>query len=365
MKKIALFLVIITSITFVSAQESLKKDEQYIQTYARLAVEEMELYKIPASITLAQGILETGNGQSDLAQYANNHFGIKCKEEWMGDRMYHDDDLKGECFRKYSSAQESYRDHSLFLANRPYYKKLFYLDTKDYKAWAQGLKQAGYATNPQYAYVLINLIEKYKLDQFDKISIHEVNSKLAEIFPNSYNSSLSDKIESEPLWIGAENNKEKKPLETIAYVSNKVLSKQKKQEVVSKSPKTLAVKINNFEFPSMRVKLHPNGNLKFIVIKEGDNLEDISKAYHISVKDLKAYNDLAFQEELKINQKIFLEPKRNVGTIKEYTVKEGDKMYDVAQNNAVSLIELYKRNLMHPGQEPKIGDKILLKGKRS
>lgn len=362
MKKIVLFLIVIISTNIIYAQESIKKDELYIQTYARFAVEEMELYKIPASITLAQGILETGNGQSDLAQYANNHFGIKCKDEWVGERMYHDDDLKGECFRKYSSVRESYRDHSLFLANRSYYKKLFYLDEKDYKAWAFGLKQAGYATNSKYAYILINLIERYHLDQFDQISLNEVDAKLAEMFPNLLKNSTFVKSEPKSINSLSKNNKENTNLDSEIYIAYKG---DPKQESSYKRNKSLIVKANNFEFPSTRVKIHPNGNLKFIVIKEGDNLEDISKAYNISLKNLKLYNDLAFQEELKINQKIFLEPKKNAGTIKKYTVKEGDKMYDVAQNNGVSLIELYKRNLMHPGQEPKKGDIILLKGKRS
>ena len=120
----------------------------YIEQYKDLAIAEMIRTGIPASITLAQGILETGYGQSDLAQYANNHFGIKCKTEWTGEKMYHDDDAKGECFRKYASVEDSYKDHSDFLANRPHYAFLFKLDPTDYQAWAHGLKKAGYATNP-------------------------------------------------------------------------------------------------------------------------------------------------------------------------------------------------------------------------
>ena len=360
MKKVVWILLLIVSGNLAIAQEQIKKDELYIQTYAKVAVAEMELYKIPASITLAQGILETGNGQSDLAQYGNNHFGIKCKGEWTGDRMYHDDDAKGECFRKYSSALDSYRDHSLFLAERPYYKNLFLLDPKDYKAWAHGLKKAGYATNPKYAYILISLIERYQLNQFDHISVDDVNIKLAELFPNSFKLNIN---EQEPQVILASVA----PEESKKTESGAVFASYQEKEVKT-TKKTYKPKTNNFEFPSLRLKFHPNGNLRFVVIKEGDTLEDISKAYGVSVDKLREYNDLVFQKdqtELVINQKIFIEPKKKTGVQKEHLTKEGERMYDIAQNNGVSLLELYKRNLMHPGQEPRIGDKILLKGKKS
>ncbi|MDR1877400.1 MAG: glucosaminidase domain-containing protein [Flavobacteriaceae bacterium] len=358
MKKVALFLVLVVSVNFITAQEQIKKDEQYIQSYARIAIEEMELYKIPASITLAQGILETGNGQSDLAKYGNNHFGIKCKNEWTGDRMYHDDDKNGECFRKYPSVKDSYRDHSLFLAERPYYKNLFLLDPKDYKAWAHGLKKAGYATNPKYAYTLINLIEKYSLNQFDHISSDQTDVKLAELYPNSY------KETTPQVTLASSNEKEDKEAVAFAvYQKKEDKSAQKTTQTKTAQTKT-NTKTNNFEFPQRRIKFHPNRNLKYIVFKDGDTLEDISKAYDIPVEKLKAYNDLTFREELEVNQKIFLEAKRKAGIKKEYTAKEGDKMYDIAQNNGISLIQLYKRNLMLPGQEPKKGDKILLKGNK-
>src|SRR5690606_15881171 len=153
MKNLNLLGIFLFLFTQINAQDS--RDIDYIRKYAKLAVEEMELYKIPASITLSQGILETGGGQSRLADVANNHFGIKCKKEWTGKKIEHTDDAPNECFRVYNSVQESYRDHSKFLAERPYYKNLFHLKIDDYKAWAHGLKKAGYATNPQYANILI------------------------------------------------------------------------------------------------------------------------------------------------------------------------------------------------------------------
>lgn len=140
--------------------------EEYIDTYAALAQEEMRLYKIPASITLAQGILESGAGRGELTRRANNHFGIKC-HEWKGEMVYHDDDRSQECFRKYNDPKFSYRDHSLFLAERRRYSGLFDLDIDDYKGWAKGLRAAGYATDRQYPNKLIGLIERYQLYNYD------------------------------------------------------------------------------------------------------------------------------------------------------------------------------------------------------
>jgi len=147
---------------------------QYIKKYAPLAVVEMHDYKIPASITLAQGILESGNGRSQLASKSNNHFGIKCHKGWTGGRVYHDDDEKGECFRKYRYVQSSYEDHSKFLTSRKRYAPLFDLRLRDYKGWAKGLKKAGYATDKKYPKKLIKIIEEYKLYEFDKISKRDV-----------------------------------------------------------------------------------------------------------------------------------------------------------------------------------------------
>ena len=140
----------------------------YIDTYSDIAKEEMLQYGIPASITLAQGILESGAGRGELTQKANNHFGIKCHTNWTGDKVYHDDDEKGECFRKYKDAKYSFRDHSLFLTQRSRYQELFKLKKDDYKAWAKGLKKAGYATDPKYPDKLIGIIEKNKLYLFDE-----------------------------------------------------------------------------------------------------------------------------------------------------------------------------------------------------
>lgn len=152
----------------IQAQSRNKQYEDYIKEYREVAVEEMKQYHIPASITLAQGLLESGAGQGTLARKSNNHFGIKCGGDWRGKTVKHDDDARNECFRVYKNAKESYRDHSKFLAGRSRYAALFKLEITDYKGWAHGLKKAGYATNPRYAYQLIDIIERYDLHKYDK-----------------------------------------------------------------------------------------------------------------------------------------------------------------------------------------------------
>ena len=153
---------------FNSKQTPAERIAEYIEIFGPVAQGEMETFRIPASITLAQGLLESGNGSGRLALEANNHFGIKCHTGWNGKRIYHDDDRKGECFRVYQNPISSYRDHSLFLTERRRYAFLFDFNPTDYKAWARGLKKAGYATDPKYPQKLISLIERYQLDRFDK-----------------------------------------------------------------------------------------------------------------------------------------------------------------------------------------------------
>ena len=173
MKKIFLIIIIVTSScssfkTISNVGNSVEeKINLYVKKYAPSATKNMRFFKIPASITLAQGILESGYGEGTLAQNANNHFGIKCHKDWKGKTITHDDDEKGECFRSYKNPLRSYRDHSLFLVNRDRYSNLFKLKRKDYKGWATGLKAAGYATDPKYADKLISLIERFNLTRFD------------------------------------------------------------------------------------------------------------------------------------------------------------------------------------------------------
>ena len=178
MKKYLLIVFLFSSFLAVAQN----KTEAYIEKYSQIAVDEMNMYNIPASVTLAQGILESGNGESRLAVDGKNHFGIKCHSNWNGKTIIEDDDEKGECFRKYSKVSESYRDHSLFLTERGRYSFLFEYNKTDYKKWAKGLKKAGYATNPKYPTLLIDLIEKYDLSRFDK----GTKSKKNLYFAHSY-----------------------------------------------------------------------------------------------------------------------------------------------------------------------------------
>ncbi len=177
--RIFCLLFFITTFAEAATQRKVPSYEKYIKTYSDLAVQHQKKYKIPASITLAQGLLESGAGQSDLARRSNNHFGIKCHSDWRGGRVYHDDDLRGECFRKYKRVEDSYEDHSKFLL-RSRYERLFHLKITDYKGWARGLQKCGYATDRAYANKLIKVIEDYELYRYDTGKGHKISQKERE-----------------------------------------------------------------------------------------------------------------------------------------------------------------------------------------
>ena len=170
--RIFCLLFFIATLAEAATQRKIPSYEKYIKTYSALAIEQQKKYKIPASITLAQGLLESGAGQSDLARRSNNHFGIKCHSDWRGGRVYHDDDLRGECFRKYKRVEDSYEDHSKFL-KRSRYDRLFQLKITDYKGSARGLQKCGYATDRAYANKLIKVIEDYELYRYDTGKVHK------------------------------------------------------------------------------------------------------------------------------------------------------------------------------------------------
>jgi LysM repeat protein len=236
---------------------------KYIEQYAALAVKEMERTGIPASIKIAQGIHETNAGKSDLVLQSNNHFGIKCKSSWTGDKVYHNDDAEGECFRKYGDAKASYLDHSNYLKSQPRYAFLFEYDTNDYAAWAWGLKKAGYATNPIYAQTLIKYIEAYQLNELNKFA--EKEEDLENYF---------EKIRNKPLQVVANNSKLMEP------------------EEIDNTQKTVKEK------PGKRIKVK-----KTHVVKRGDSLYSLSKKYGTTVDALKKVNRLN-KEALQVGQKI-------------------------------------------------------------
>jgi LysM repeat protein len=268
-----LLLVILPSFSSSFAQSP----EIYIQKYSSIAQEEMRKYGIPSSITLAQGILESGSGKSKLATEANNHFGVKCHDTWNGPTMHLDDDAPNECFRKYKSVEQSFEDHSLFL-KKPRYEELFVLEITDYKGWAQGLKKCGYATSSTYAKNLIDLIEKYELTQFD-----------TEQKPNEHSA-----------VVNISNNR-------IKYVSAK-----KKESLSDLSDRTgiserLLAKYNDLEdghsFQEKEiVYLQPKrfkGSVKEYKVKRGENIRDISQQYGIRIHSIERKNDLEKGAELK------------------------------------------------------------------
>lgn len=336
MKKIVLILFLSSFAVF--SQEN--RDIDYIRKHALLAVEEMELYKIPASITLSQGLLETGGGQSRLADIALNHFGIKCKKEWTGPVISHTDDAPNECFRAYGSVQESYRDHSKFLAERPFYKALFTLRLHDYKGWAHGLKKAGYATNPKYANLLISRIEKYNLDQFDKLTPAEVRQKIIELYGPTEIIALTQYpiVREEAPVIASVNPEPEAPVKSIE---------------VEERPMN----------PMMRIKYNSNG-INYIYALEGETFSSIAKLYDYNAGELALYNELPKIAKLNSGQIVLLGKKKNKGAEEFYTVLKEDNMYLISQKTGVKTRRLYTLNRMKAGEQPLPGTVLHLRKKK-
>lgn len=341
MKKILVAFALIILSKFHAQRWS--NDHQYVQKFAAYAVEEMEKYKIPASITLAQGILETGGGQSRLAQLGNNHFGIKCKEDWAGKTMKHTDDAPNECFRVYDNPRESYEDHSKFLAYRQYYVNLFKLDIKDYKSWAHGLKKAGYATNPRYAYILIDKIEKLKLYEFDNTNSKEVLYTVLKMYPElnddrEFMANLDRKEEpSNPPVLVTVPYEEKKPIEKILT----------KTEILN----------------SILIKSHPNEGKKFVIIPDNIDLASVSKKFGISERKLMKWNEID-NPQLEKNDILFLESKSSNGNVATYKSVTGENMHSISQKFGIKLKKLYSKNRMDYGEQPKKGQLIYLQNKK-
>lgn len=339
----------------LAKSQNWKTEDQYIQKFAPYAVEEMEKYKIPASITLAQGLLETAGGQSRLALEGKNHFGIKCKEEWTGKTMKHTDDAPNECFRVYEDPKQSYEDHSVFLATRKYYTGLFQLDPKDYKSWAHGLKKAGYATNPRYAYILIDKIEKYRLYEFDNTTKDQVFYAILKMYPALNN----DAVFMAQLGQEKQNDKVLPTTVNVPYTQGSYAKQQDKIEEILDA-KTKAVLLKN-----ILVKNHPNGDLKFFVMPVDGNITDISKKFGISEKRLMKYNELD-NPKLEKNDIIFLESKNSSGNKATYKAGIGDTMHDIAQKFGIKLKKLYAKNRMDmdKNDQPQTGQLIYLQSKK-
>jgi len=308
-------LIYVISATILSSNlfaQRISPDE-YIHTYCSMAVAEMKRSGIPASVTLAQGILETECGNSDLVKKSNNHFGIKCKSTWTGESVTHTDDAPNECFRKYSNPADSYKDHSDYLKTSPRYAALFQLAPSDYKGWAYGLKRAGYATNPQYPQIVISNIEKYNLQQYDNLTEQDFDNLAVK----------------------------------------KLLSAQK--PVVQ----NITVDITAIE-NSIKLKNKING-LKALMAPKGTSLLVIASKANIDLGKLLEFNDLTTDGLLNDEQVIYLEKKPKQGNRDFYIVLQIETLYDISQNNAIQLKYLLDLNNMDENQTVQKGTKIKLR----
>ena len=290
---------------------------QYIEQYADIAVREMKTTGIPASITLAQGCLESGNGNSTLATKANNHFGIKC-HGWKGKSIRHTDDAPDECFRSYESADESFRDHSDFLRYRDRYASLFNLEPTDYKGWAYGLQQAGYATAPTYAESLIRIIEENGLDRYDRLDAED-----REALP--------------PTPMEAEVNTAFKPLPGHKLYTASLLR-----------------------------EIRSTNGVACITATEHDTWRQLAREYNLFRREILRFNDLDRETPLRPGETVYLEAKKNESAphLDKHVVEEGETMRELAQRYAVKMKKLYQYNAMEPGSEPEPGTILNLRKPR-
>jgi LysM repeat protein len=320
MKKAFLSIISLYCLTAAFSQKITK--EEYIQTYKDFAIREMKRMGVPAAITLAQGILETESGNSDLVKKSNNHFGIKCKSSWTAEGVSHDDDAKGECFRTYKDAEGSYRDHSNYLRGNERYAFLFRLDPTDYRGWAYGLKKAGYATNPRYPEMLIKFIEDNNLQQYTMLAVNDV----PKFDASKYQSDPEDKA-------------------FAAILKTTGSSDNHQANYVSGNPKE---------------KININGS-RAVYETKGRSLLAIATENNINLNKLLEYNDMQKDGLLEEDQLIFLEKKAKEGDKDVYTVQNNETLFDVAQKNGIRLQNLIEYNNLGADEKIPAGSKLKLK----
>jgi LysM repeat protein len=311
-------MIVLLPAGFLSAQ-SPDQINKYINTYKLLAIAEMQRSGIPASIILAQGIHETQAGTSELVIASNNHFGIKCKDNWTGPVAYHDDDARGECFRSYAAAEDSYRDHSEFLSQSPRYAFLFRINPEDYEAWAYGLKKAGYATNLKYSQILIKLIQDYDLQKYSLIAMGKL--------PPERNDSVA---------LAKELNRE-----TIEGFFDSTLQKPAPSASYPEGPFTINA-------------------TKVVYVKSGVSLLSLSNQYTIPLARLIEFNELKQEDILNNDQLIFLQRKRKTGSTPFHIVQAGETMYIICQTEGIRYENILELNRLETGEEPAPGEKIYL-----
>lgn len=305
--------------------------KSYISQYKDLAIEEMQRTGVPASIKLAQGIIETMAGTSNLVLRSNNHFGIKCKSTWTGPSVKHNDDAKGECFRKYPAPQDSYRDHSDFLKNNQRYAFLFTLDPTDYEGWAWGLKKAGYATNPRYAAALIKAIEDYELQQYSLIALGKMPDKQTDL-------------------AGTVVTDDNKPVTLVADA----ITPQQKEPVANTDKEP--------QYPKGVFKIN---DTKVVYVPKGTSYLALAKDYDVDLAKIFEFNDLPRSEETDRDRLIYLQRKRKTGNQEFHVVQPGETLHDIAQMQAIRLESLHELNWLKKGEIPAAGEQLSLQKKSS
>lgn len=322
-------------------------------------MDDMREYKIPASITLAQGILESGSGNSSLAKKANNHFGIKCHSDWKGKTYYQDDDAKDECFRSYKKAEDSYRDHSLFLTEHSRYAFLFDLKITDYKGWARGLKSAGYATNPKYPQLLINLIESYNLTQYDELVVNDKKVK-----EKKEKKEKKDKESKKEKKESRKAKKDKKPAEGIPgeLISIDEIDTPTAHIADPSIPEGNYVESSEYEeayTTSFERTIRRNNGVPIVIAKGGETPYSVAKEFHIYARQVWRYNNVSKNYIFGEGEIIYLEHKKNKSKDSAYhTMREGQHMVDVSQAYGVRLRRLCRINNCRPETEFEPGTNI-------
>ncbi|HLN19906.1 MAG TPA: glucosaminidase domain-containing protein [Bacteroidales bacterium] len=317
-----LFCLLLSCKTYkpVAYVSSGRPDVDYVNTYKDIAIKEMKRTGVPASITLAQGMIESNYGRSTLSRTANNHFGIKCHNGWTGASVRQDDDSKNECFRKYSSASESFEDHSDFLKTGSRYSFLFELPPTDYKSWARGLKKAGYATNPDYADMLIRKIEENNLMIFDTDAV-----------------------------AGKKKSQEKIQDQKSVYAGDVAGN--------------VAMASSGNEVPARIPRIQEKNRIQYIIVKDGETRETIEREFSLLKWELPRYNELSEDFQVTPGQILYLQPKRDKAEpgVNTYKSVKDDTMYLISQKFGIKTKSLYELNRMEPGKEPEPGTTIWLR----
>lgn len=314
------FLLVALSALDASAQTRQTREE-YIDRYKHIAIEHMERYGIPASITLAQGILESDSGNSNLARSSNNHFGIKCKSNWKGQRVYHTDDAPDECFRKYDSVEESYEDHAEFLDQSPRYDSLFAYSSSDYRSWARGLKAAGYATAPDYAQRLTRIIEENQLFLFDEDNGAELyaarmraeRGRVDDEFARQSSVDMPEAVEA-----GIDPNSYRVPERTYNGYS-----------------------------------VYANNGVHYVVARDGDSFERIASTFALTERTLRKYNEIDPKSvaDPVAGEFIYIEQKQSkwMGEGNSHRVEEGETLTSIAQEYGIRQKRLERLNRLKSG----------------